>query len=355
MTGVFASLVRCYVGCAAGSADLQSLLVLECDTLSGEVRIVQDVRGIQGTTYFALNEKVDGLYSVVSDEIGEKKRGTVVRFPIGKDGRLGDLVRLSGLPCEAPCFVSLSPDGSKVGFAVYSSGVSGVLPLADSTPLCFNHPNEGVGPNAKRQKKAYAHCAVCNRSGSRLSVADLGTDRVFTFDSATMKPIPEWTVFCDPGDGPRHVIWSHDEKFLYVLNEFGNSVLAFAFDGSRFARIGKWSTLPAGFTGETKAAAIKLTADGSVLMASNRGHDSIAFFAVDKTSGALKPRNVSKLAGRFPRDFELMPGEKFMIVGHKHDNEIQVYRFNRDACTLEPVGRPLTAWHPLCFKFASAE
>jgi 6-phosphogluconolactonase (cycloisomerase 2 family) len=111
MTGVFASLVRCYVGCAAGSADMQSLLVLECDTLSGEVRIVQDVRGIQGTTYFALNEKVDGLYSVVSDEIGEKKRGTVVRFQIGKDGRLGDLVRLSGLPCEAPCFVSLSPDG----------------------------------------------------------------------------------------------------------------------------------------------------------------------------------------------------------------------------------------------------
>jgi 6-phosphogluconolactonase (cycloisomerase 2 family) len=58
--------------------------------------------------------------------------------------------------------VSLSHDGSKVGFAVYLSGVSGVLPLAEATPLCFNHPDEGVGPNAKRQKKAYAHCAVFN-------------------------------------------------------------------------------------------------------------------------------------------------------------------------------------------------
>lgn len=353
MTGVFASLVRCYVGCAVGSADMQSMLVLECDVDSGEVRVVQDVHGIGGTTYFALNGKADSLYSVIDELAGGKKRGTVVRFPVGKDGRLGDFVRLAELPCEAPCYVSLSPDGSKVGFAVYSSGISGVLPLANSAPLLFNHPDEGVGPHLKRQKKAYAHCAVFNRSGSRLYVADLGTDRVFTFDSATMKLIPESTVFCDPGDGPRHVIWSEDEKFLYVLNELGNSVLAFAFDGIRFTRVGKWSTLPDGFTGESKAAAIKLTADGRVLMASNRGHDSIAFFAVDKTSGVLEPRNVAKLVGRFPRDFELMPGEKFMIVGHKHDNEIQVYRFNRDACALEVAGEPLTAWRPLCFKFVS--
>ena len=101
---------------------------------------------------------------------------------------------------------------------------------------------------------------------------------------------------------------------------------------------------------DTKAAAIKLTADGKILMASNRGYDSIAFYAVGD-DGALTLKNIARLRGQFPRDFELMPGERFMVVGHKMSNEIQVYRFDRAACTLEPAGEPIAAWRPLCFKF----
>ena len=106
---------------------------------------------------------------------------------------------------------------------------------------------------------------------------------------------------------------------------------------------------------ETKAAAIKLTADGKILMASNRGHDSIAFFAVNE-DGTLVQKNVAKLTGKFPRDFELMPGEKFMVVGHKMSNEIQVYEiqvyaFDREKCELKAVGAPIPCWRPLCFKF----
>ena len=111
--------------------------------------------------------------------------------------------------------------------------------------------------------------------------------------------------------------------------------------------------LPAGCTlkpADTKAAAIKLTADGKLLMASNRGHDSIAFYAVND-DGTLTLKNVAKLTGKFPRDFELMPGEKFMVVGHKMSNEIQVYAFDREKCELKPVGEPIPCWRPLCFKF----
>ena len=87
-----------------------------------------------------------------------------------------------------------------------------------------------------------------------------------------------------------------------------------------------------------------------ILMASNRGYDSSALYEVGPL-GRLKLRNIAKLAGQFPRDFELMPGEKFMVVGHKLSNEIQVYAFDRTTCTLTPVGKPIEAWRPLCFKF----
>ena len=85
-------------------------------------------------------------------------------------------------------------------------------------------------------------------------------------------------------------------------------------------------------------------------MASNRGKDSIAFFSVGPT-GELTRKNIAPLAGKFPRDFELMPGERFMVVGHKMSNEIQVYAFDRNACTLTPVGSPIACWRPLCFQF----
>ena len=95
----------------------------------------------------------------------------------------------------------------------------------------------------------------------------------------------------------------------------------------------------------------QLTADGAVLLASNRGHDSIALFSVDAATGRLACRNVAKLTGRFPRDFAFLPGERFVVVGHKMSDEIQVYRFDRATCGLTPVGAAIPAWRPLCFKF----
>ena len=126
--------------------------------------------------------------------------------------------------------------------------------------------------------------------------------------------------------------------------------MSYAFDGKSFRRVCKLSTLPADFGGWSKASAIKLTADGKTLMAGNRGHDSIAFYDVG-SDGNLTPRNIAKVNGKFPRDFELMPGEKFMVVGHKMSDEIQVYRFDRKNCTLVACGAPIAAYRPLCFKF----
>ena len=210
-----------------------------------------------------------------------------------------------------------------------------------------------VGPRKDRQQKAFAHQTFYTPDGKLMGVCDLGCDRVNFYDykkpGGLEKPVV--TLKADPGDGPRHALFSNDGKFLFVVNELSSTVTS--YKAGDFTRIGKWSMLPEGCTlkeTETKAAAIKLTADGKILMASNRGHDSIAFYAVNE-DGTLTMKNVAKLTGKFPRDFELMPGEKFMVVGHKMSNEIQVYAFDREKCELKPVGEPIPCWRPLCFKF----
>jgi 6-phosphogluconolactonase len=225
--------------------------------------------------------------------------------------------------------------------------------------------NINMGPRKDRQKKAYAHCMVYTPDGKMIGVIDLGCDSIFFYDypfpnyyflssysAIRCRPHFPFSIKSDPGDGPRHAIFSRCGKYFFVLNELSSSVTSYAYDGKRkFTRIGKWSMLPKGTDPlTTKAAAIKLTADGKVLMASNRGCDSIAFFEV-KDNGELELKNIAPLKGKFPRDFELMPGEKFMVVGHKMSNEIQVYSFDRAKYTLTPIGDAISCYRPLCFKF----
>ena len=422
MNIMIAATVYCIVGCNTGSPDKDALKVLECDTETGAAKIVQSVNGCEGTTYFQLSKDGKALYSVVAEKGDNKSHGALVKFAL--DGhRVGQITRLAGLSCETPCHVALSPDESVMSVAVYWSGVYGVMALdercatigrdacpqasaggtecrpyqenakhefgrdacpqasADGTECrpyltTATLPNDAVGPRKDRQQKAFAHQTFYTPDGKLMGVCDLGCDRVNFYDykkpGGLEKPVI--TLKADPGDGPRHAIFSNDGKFLFVVNELSSTVTSYAvakgttnlvgasFQDARgrvgdaslpFTRIGKWSMLPEGCAlkeTETKAAAIKLTADGKILMASNRGHDSIAFYAVND-DGTLTLKNVAKLTGKFPRDFELMPGEKFMVVGHKMSNEIQVYAFDREKCELKAVGEPIPCWRPLCFKF----
>ena len=351
--------VNCVVGCNTGSPDLQALHVLACDPETGAAKVVQSVTGVQGTTYFQVSPDGRFLYSVIGEKRDVAHGSAAVRFPISADRRLGEMERLAALPCEAPCHVSLSKDGSRVFTASYLSATVCSFRADGSDLKTYVFPDDDVGPNRLRQKKAYAHFTFQTPDGARLGAVDLGCDRIRFFDPATLAVDPSLEIKAERGDGPRHAVWSKDGRFLFVLNELGSSVVSYAFDGKSFAKAGKWSMLPDGYdrreadgeTLATKAAAIRLTDDGMILMASNRGHDSIAFFAVDAATGRLTRRNVAKLTGKFPRDFALMPGERFMVVGHKMSDEIQVYRFDRADCSLAPVGAPIPCWKPLCFTF----
>lgn len=349
------SIVHCYVGCNTGSPERESLHVLECDTETGAAKIVQSIKGIQGTTYFQIDQNGKFLYSVVGEKREARTSSAVVRFSI-KGWTLGAMEWLCELPCEAPCHVSLTPNEDRVAFAAYCSATCGTVGIDGRGLQVFSFPDDAMGPCIDRQQKAYAHQTFFVPSDgvrpTKMGVVDLGCDRIWFFDPQTMERDKAMTIKADAGDGPRHALFVDGRcKYLYVVNELGSSVAAYAFDGAAFTKLGKWSMLPGGTDLRTsKAAAIKLTADRKILMASNRGHDSIAFYEVGD-DGRLTLKNIAKLRGKFPRDFELMPGEKFMVVGHKMSNEIQVYRFDRAACTLEPVGAPISCWRPLCFKF----
>ena len=355
MVAMVATVAYCVAGSNAGAPGGAALHVLECDTATGETKIVQDVPGTEGATYFVFSPDNATLYAAAARE---GKRGALIALPF--DGkRLGAPQTLAELPCEPPCHVELSPDGCRLSYAAYLSGAFGFLDLKERRLHSAVLPDAAPGPRKDRQKKPYAHQTFYTPGGSLMGVCDLGCDRILFYKAGEPGGLdtPEAALAADPGDGPRHALFHPSGRFMFVVNELSSTVASFSWNGETFGRVCKVSMLPEGCVlppERTKASAIKLSADGSLLMASNRGHDSIAFFAVG-ADGTLTPRGVAPLRGRFPRDFEPLPGGRFVLAGHKLSDEFRVYALDAEPETnearLEPAWDPVPCWKPLCFKF----
>lgn len=329
---------------------------VEVDTDAGEIRLLENVPGIGNPIYFAVDAARSRLYAAqgASPEAGRGSDGTLAAYALDDDFR-PRLLCARSFPFTIPCHVSLDRERSRLFFAEYAKAYAGYIPLdangafADGAAMAHH---EGHGPNAKRQEAAHCHCAVASPNGRTLFVCDLGTDTVNAYDLVApgLAPIPDADFHCAPGLGPRHLVFDASGSRAYVVYELGSAVQPFAFREGRLNPIQEpLSMLPKGFDGETKAAAIRISPDGEWVLASNRGHDSIAAFR-RRADGTLDPNpTISPLTGSFPRDFDFVGGTDCVIVGHKLSDNVGLYRFDASSGALSRLPGTLETPRPLAF------
>jgi 6-phosphogluconolactonase len=213
----------------------------------------------------------------------------------------------------------------------------------------------GNGPDVIRQDKAHAHCVRITPDGQFLCIADLGLDRVLAYDWSRrrdgLSPVAALTITTAPGAGPRHLVFHPNGRFAFLLNELNNTLTSYRYTGDAFIPLHTRSTLPSDFHAFSKAAALTCSADGRRLLASNRGHDSIAAFDVDPDSGRLNLLTISTLAGAGPRDFAFTPGEAFILAGHETSNTVCSYAYDAASGRLEPACDPHPIHRPVCIVF----
>jgi 6-phosphogluconolactonase len=179
-------------------------------------------------------------------------------------------------------------------------------------------------------------------------VADLGTDRVVSYPLLTEGTLgPTAASFsAKPGAGPRHAKFSRDGRYLHVVNELDNTITTLAYDAATGALslAGSVNTLPADFTGVSTAAEIRVHPVGRFVYASNRGHDSIAVFEEDVTSGRLHHVQTIASGGRTPRNFALSPDGRWLVCGHQDTPLLTVFEVDtatgRLKRTPHSAGRP---------------
>jgi 6-phosphogluconolactonase len=160
-----------------------------------------------------------------------------------------------------------------------------------------------------------------------------------------------------PGAGPRHIAFAPNGRHAYVINELDSTVTAFAYDAKRGAlnEVQTISTLPDGFKGGNYPAEIAVHPSGKFLYGSNRGHDSIAVFAIDPKKGTLTVVQHQSTLGKIPRNFAIDPTGKFLLAANQNSDNIVVFRIDASTGRLTPTGQELAVPSPVCIVFTPAQ
>lgn len=207
----------------------------------------------------------------------------------------------------------------------------------------------GLGPDLlKRQTGPHAHCVGITPDKKFVYSVDLGADKVvmYHYDQGILEEDPRYTLNIVPGSGPRHMIFSHDGHFAYLVNEIANNIMVFKYNDGLFHLIQATHCIPRHFKGFSSAAAIRLTSNGEHLFVSNRGHDSIAMYRVNKETGKISLLYMVHTA-KEPRDFYIY-NDHYLLIACQGDDLLQVMTFDEENEKLELTPSTFHIPSPVC-------
>jgi 6-phosphogluconolactonase len=328
------------------------------DAASGELTLETELPGVRNPSYLEIHPKQGLLFSVneVQDFAGEEGGG-VSAFSF--DVESGETNRLNSQSSRGkdPCYISLEATGRFALVANYTGGNAAMLPIRPDGQLgpatdVVRHSGSSIDP--QRQTAPFVHCIRPDPANRFAIAADLGADQLvlYRMDLENGKLDKHAEVRVRPGSGPRHLIFHRNGKYLYLINEMSSSLIVYRYhaQAGRLEETQTISTLPPDYKGRNLSADLHIS--GSHLYASNRGHDSIAWFLIDDTTGQLTSEGCIPSGGREPRGFAIDPSGRFLLAAHQWSDNIVCFGIDPVTGGLLPTGNEVKLSQPVCVKFA---
>ena len=271
-----------------GTSD--GIYVYRFDAPTGAVTYLNHVAGIIDPTYLCISANKKLVYAVSDQATGN---GGVYAYKF--DAVTGQLGLLNNQPAfGGPLYLSVDNTQKNLFAAHYLGGYLSVYPIngdGSLNPASQAIHDKGSSINKERQQGPHVHTAILSPDEKYLIATDLGTDKlyVYKYDPSQKQPLTLFSeVSAVPGNGPRHVDFSADGKYLYLLQEMAGAITAYQFNDGKPTALQTITMLPDNFKGTIQAADIHLSPDGRFLYASNRGTaDEIVQYSVDKNTGML--------------------------------------------------------------------
>jgi 6-phosphogluconolactonase len=260
-------------------------------------------------------------------------------YRIGQQEGELSLIGTVSLPTD-PCYMSTDRSGRFLLSAYYEGRGVTVHPIGSDGAA-------GDQPVERLETARGAHCFQTdpsNRYAFVPHIAGRGPNEIwqFRFDAETGHLTPNTIPKVTPDQpvGPRHYCFHPSKDLVYFSNEQGCSVTVYRFDpaSGTLSALQTVSTLPSGYQGQNSCSQIRITASGKFLYAPNRGHNSIACFAVDATSGLLTSIGQAP-SEQIPRAFNIDPDGRFLYAAGLESGHLAAYRIDQDSGSLQPLRR----------------
>ena len=333
------------------------------DPQTGKLTAIGTVAEAPNPSFLAVSPDRKFLYAVNWRGSDTVPGNTVSAYAL--DTASGKLTFLNKSPSKgaAPTHLALDETGKMLitvnydsgGVTSYQVGKDGRL----SDPVSFDQ-HQGSSVVKQRQEGPHAHAVVFSADNRFALVADLGLDEIFSYRvnpakgsfEANTPPFTKTT----PGAGPRHLAFHPNRKYLYANNEINSTVTAYAYNeqAGTLKEIQTLTTLPPDFKESNSTAEIQIDRAGKFLYVSNRGHDSIAVFAINGTDGRLTPVEHVSTQGKTPRNFSLDPTGGYLFAANENSDTVVVFRVEGGTGRLTPTGQTLGVPSPSCVLFVRA-
>ncbi|HEY6122540.1 MAG TPA: lactonase family protein [Pyrinomonadaceae bacterium] len=345
-----------YVGTYTAPGKSEGIYIYQMNSLSGELRRINSMMSVN-PSYLALGVNKHHLYAV--NEVGEfggKASGAISAYAIDAAGNLKFLNQQPSLGAD-PCYLTVAASGKFLLVANYTGGSLSVLPIQRDGRLGpatdhIQHEGSSVHEN---QKGPHAHCIILDRSNRYALAADLGIDKVmiYRFDRGILKPGNQLWASLKAGAGPRHITLHPSERYAYVINEIDSTITVFHYNrvNGRLNALQTVTTLPGDFSGHNDCADVHISSSGNFLYGSNRGHDSIVVFAINKQTGTLTYVEHTSTQGKTPRNFTIDPTGRFLLAANQNSDSVVTFRIDPFTGTLKPTGHVAEIPTPVCLKF----
>lgn len=287
--------------------------------------------------------------------------GGVAAYRIAADGAL-ELFHFEPTGDGGAAHLAVHPSGKFLLTAQYGGGSTSLLPLdgegKPGTATVTEHEG-GSGVVSGRQDSPHPHWCGYSPDGNYAFVPDLGLDGIVVYRIDPAKPAIERHGFAESvsGGGPRHMRFSRDGKFIYLLNELSLSVSVFSWDAAT-GGTERLSTTPA-LSEEAKAAEsfnsaaeILVHPSGPFVYSSNRGHDSVTVYRAGEGGAALEVVQVQPVRGAFPRNINLDPSGRWLLAAGADSHTVAVHSVDPESGRLTyQRGGIIQVPAPICILF----
>lgn len=319
--------VRFLVGTYTNSCESEGIYVFDFDLKTGDASMYNHTENVVNPSYLSLSPDAKMVYSV--NESGDKS--TVSSFKYNKASGSLTLINQQKAGGNDPCHII--NDIKNILVANYSGGSISVFKKSKSgsvNPVSQVISHSGSSRNPTRQTSPHVHQVQFSPDRKYVLATDLGTDKIYIYnyipssekDILTIKD----SLAIKRGGGPRHLTFSPNGKFAYLLQELDGGLMVYSYREGNLRKLEETQVVDDDFKGSIGAAAIHFSPDGNYLYATNRGSvNDITVFTVQK-DGRLNYKASYPTEGVGPRDFAIDPTGNYLLIANEKSNTITVFK-----------------------------